>query len=124
MIPRHRLRNRRESETIPLEFGGNRYKLTIGLYDDGRPGEAFIDDAKTGSHMAALLNDASILISLLLQHGVPASSFGNSLGKHHKDGEHCSVIGKCVGLLAMEERAVLPPVKELIVLLGMEDLKE
>ena len=124
MIPRHRLRNRRESETIPLEFGGKHYKLTIGTYDDGRPGEVFLDGPKAGSHLAALLNDTSILLSLLLQHGVPASSFGNSLGKHHKDGEYCSVIGKCAALVAVEERAILPAMKGLIALLEMEDLKE
>ena len=54
--------------------------------------------------MAAILNDASILTSLLLQHGVPASSFVKSLGKHGKDGGFCSVIGGLVSLLAEQEQ--------------------
>ena len=104
MIERQRLPNRRRAETVDLQFDGNLYQLTIGLYDDGRPGEAFLGGAKAGSHMAALLNDASIITSLLLQHGVPASSFVNSLGKHGNGGGHCSVIGGLVSLLAEQEQ--------------------
>ena len=103
MTERQRLPNRRRAETVDLEFGGSRYQLTIGLDDDGRPGEAFVGGAKAGSHMSAILNDASILVSLLLQHGVPASSFVDSLGKHGKAGEHGSIIGGLVALLAKQE---------------------
>ncbi len=38
MIERQRLPNRRRAETVDLQFDGNRYQLTIGFYDDGRPG--------------------------------------------------------------------------------------
>ena len=103
MTERQRLPHRRRAETVDLQFDGNVYQLTIGLYDDGRPGEAFLGGPKAGSHMAAILNDGSILVSLLLQNGVPASSFVNSLGKHGKDGEHCSIIGGLVRLLAERE---------------------
>ena len=105
MTERQRLPNRRLAETVDLEFGGTSYQLTIGPYRDGRPGEVFLGGAKTGSHMAGILNDASILTSLLLQHGVPASSFADSLGKHGKEGGHCSVIGALVALLAEQEKS-------------------
>ena len=103
-VERQHLPTRRRAETVDLQFDGNVYQLTIGFYDDGRPGESFLGGAKAGSHMAAILNDASILTSLLLQNGVPASSFIKSLGRLGKDGEYCSVIGELVRLLAEYEK--------------------
>ena len=94
MIERQRLPNQLRAETVDLQFDRHLYQLTIGPYDDGRPGEAFLGGAKAGSHMAAILNDASILTSLLLQHGVPASSFVNSLGKHGNGGGLVSLLAE------------------------------
>jgi len=38
-VPRERLPDRRQNETVDLWHGGQRYHLTIGEYPDGRPGE-------------------------------------------------------------------------------------
>ena len=40
-MPRKRLPDRRQSETLDLWHGGQRYHVTIGQYGDGRPGEVF-----------------------------------------------------------------------------------
>ena len=48
-MPRERLPNRRQAETLDLWHGGQRYHFTVGEYPDGRPGEVFIHGAKPGS---------------------------------------------------------------------------
>ncbi len=46
---RERLPDRRQADTLNLWYGGRRYHLTIGQYDDGRSGEIFLHGAKPGS---------------------------------------------------------------------------
>ena len=48
-MPRERLPDRRQAETVDLWHGGRRFHVTIGQYDDGRPGEIFLHGAKPGS---------------------------------------------------------------------------
>jgi hypothetical protein len=54
--------------------------VTVGLYPDGRPGEVFVNTAK-GGQMQAVLADACVLVSLLLQHGVSPADMAKSLGR-------------------------------------------
>jgi ribonucleoside-diphosphate reductase alpha chain len=49
--------------------------VTVGEYDDGRPGEVFIKVSKQGSTLAGIMDAFSIAISLGLQHQVPLSTF-------------------------------------------------
>lgn len=74
-MKRERLPDTRNAIVKKFEFGpeDNHTKgyVTIGLYDDGKPGEVFIVCNKTGSMERGLLNVISILMSLLLQYGVP-----------------------------------------------------
>jgi len=69
---RERLPNRRASETIKLTYGPSRLKFyaTLGYYPDGRLGEVFTNSAKAGSETATAMRDASILLSMALQHHV------------------------------------------------------
>ncbi len=53
-MPRERLPDRRQAETLDLWHGGRRYHVTIGQYDDGRPGEVFLHGAKPGSDVDLL----------------------------------------------------------------------
>ncbi len=81
-MTRQRLPDRRPSETIDVEFDDVGYSVCIGFYtDDGRPGELFSAGAKIGSSMDALLDDLSILLSLLLQHQVPPAQIARSMGR-------------------------------------------
>jgi ribonucleoside-diphosphate reductase alpha chain len=49
--------------------------VTVGEYEDGRPGEVFIKVSKQGSTLAGIMDAFSISISLGLQHGVPLATF-------------------------------------------------
>jgi ribonucleoside-diphosphate reductase alpha chain len=45
--------------------------IHVGLYDDGTPGDIFVDIAKEGTTLAGLMNSFMIAVSLGLQYGVP-----------------------------------------------------
>ena len=49
--------------------------MTVGEYEDGRPGEVFIKVSKQGSTLAGIMDAFSISISLGLQHGVPLATY-------------------------------------------------
>jgi ribonucleoside-diphosphate reductase alpha chain len=45
--------------------------IHVGVYDDGTPGDIFVDIAKEGTTLAGLMNSFMIAVSLGLQYGVP-----------------------------------------------------
>ena len=45
--------------------------IHVGLFDDGTPGDIFVDIAKEGTTLAGLMNSFMIAVSLGLQYGVP-----------------------------------------------------
>jgi ribonucleoside-diphosphate reductase alpha chain len=49
--------------------------VTVGEYEDGRPGEVFIKVSKQGSTLAGIMDAFSIAVSMGLQHGVPLATF-------------------------------------------------
>lgn len=104
-MTRERLPNRRQAETTVIEHGGLRFEVTVGFYPDGRAGEVFTHGAKAGSTMDGLLDDACILVSRLLQHGVTASDLSGSMGRLG-NAEPASVIGAVIDLVA---KATLVP---------------
>jgi ribonucleoside-diphosphate reductase alpha chain len=61
----------REAVTHKFNVGGQEGYITVGLYDDGRPGELFIQMAKEGSTMGGLMDTIGTLTSISLQYGVP-----------------------------------------------------
>jgi hypothetical protein len=67
---RERLPNRRANTSLSFEHEGHRYRATAGRFADGRLGELFLNTGKLGSPMQANADNAAILASLLLQHGV------------------------------------------------------
>ena len=68
--PRKRLPNRRACMSCSFEYEGHVYRATAGRFADGRLGELFLNTGKLGSPMQANADNAAILASLLLQHGV------------------------------------------------------
>jgi hypothetical protein len=96
---RDRLPNRRAAETINIERVGMRFTVTIGFYPDGKPGEVFVHGIKTGSTLDALLNDACVLVSLLMQHGIEPKEFATNMGRLG-NAETASVIGAVIDLTA------------------------
>src|SRR6185295_3846708 len=51
--------------------------LTIGLYEDGTPGEIFLRMAKEGSTISGLMDSFATAVSLALQYGVPLKDLVN-----------------------------------------------
>ena len=71
---RRRLPDTRASKTHKFNVAGHEGYLTVGLYDDGQPGELFITMAKEGSTIGGLMDSLGTAISVALQYGVPTSS--------------------------------------------------
>ncbi|QDU70848.1 Vitamin B12-dependent ribonucleotide reductase [Mucisphaera calidilacus] len=61
----------RESLTHKFQIMGYEGYLTIGLFDDGRPGEVFIKMAKEGSTLSGMVQAFCRAFSLALQYGLP-----------------------------------------------------
>jgi adenosylcobalamin-dependent ribonucleoside-diphosphate reductase len=53
--------------------------IHVGLYDDGTPGDIFVDIAKDGTTMAGLMNSLMIAVSMGLQYGVPPEVYVSKL---------------------------------------------
>ena len=72
---RERLPRRRRSSTFAFRVADCEGYVTVGEYEDGRPGEVFIKVSKQGSTLAGIMDAFSISISLGLQHGVPLATY-------------------------------------------------
>jgi ribonucleoside-diphosphate reductase alpha chain len=68
---RRRLPETRKSITHKFSVAGHEGYLTVGLYDDGQPGELFITMAKEGSTVGGLMDVVGTCVSMALQYGVP-----------------------------------------------------
>ncbi|HEY0368588.1 MAG TPA: vitamin B12-dependent ribonucleotide reductase, partial [Chthoniobacterales bacterium] len=71
---RHRMPDTRMSLTHKFEIAGHEGYITVGLFEDGQPGELFIQMAKEGSTIGGLMDTVATLTSLSLQYGVPLES--------------------------------------------------
>ncbi len=67
---RKHLPTTRESITHKFTIDGHEGYITVGLFEDGQPGEVFIKMAKEGSTVGGLMDTIGILTSLALQYGV------------------------------------------------------
>ena len=106
-MSRERLPTRRPNQTMDLVYDGTLYAVTVGFQPDtGEPREIFTHGARVGSNMDGILDDACILLSLLLQHRVEPAALARSMGRLGKDGQAASVIGALSDLLAA--KAVKP----------------
>jgi len=68
---RRRLPDTRQSLTHKFSVAGHEGYLTVGLYEDGQPGELFITMAKEGSTVGGLMDVIGTCTSMALQYGVP-----------------------------------------------------
>ncbi len=71
---RRRMPATRQSITHKFEVAGHQGYLTVGLYEDGAPGELFITMAKEGSTVGGIMDAFGTAISMCLQYGVPIST--------------------------------------------------
>ncbi len=67
---RRKLPDTRRSITHKFSVAGHEGYLTVGLYEDGTPGEIFLTLGKAGSTLAGFADAFATAISFALQHGV------------------------------------------------------
>jgi ribonucleoside-diphosphate reductase alpha chain len=70
-LARRRLPDERRAVTHKFSIGGHEGYMTVGMYDDGSPGELFVTMAKEGSVVSGLMDSFATSISMALQYGVP-----------------------------------------------------
>jgi ribonucleoside-diphosphate reductase alpha chain len=68
---RRKLPDERMSITHKFSIAGQEGYFTVGLYEDGSPGEIFIKMSKEGSTISGLMDSFAVAISMCLQYGVP-----------------------------------------------------
>jgi ribonucleoside-diphosphate reductase alpha chain len=68
---RVKLPDERQSVTHKFSIAGHEGYLTVGLYQDGTPGEIFLRMAKEGSTISGLMDTIATMTSIALQYGVP-----------------------------------------------------
>ena len=102
-MTRERLPDRRPCDTMELMHDWRTYSVTVGFdVTRNRIGEVFTHGAKIGSAMDAILDDACVAISLLLQHGVEPATLATSMGRLGDGRTPASIIGSLTDLLARE----------------------
>ena len=68
---RRKLSDERHSITHKFSIAGHEGYITVGMYEDGTPGEIFLTMSKEGSTISGLMDSFATAISLALQYGVP-----------------------------------------------------
>ncbi len=68
---RRKLHDERRAITHKFSINEHEGYLTVGLYEDGQPGEIFLVMAKEGSTISGLMDAFATSISIALQYGVP-----------------------------------------------------
>ncbi len=67
----HKMPVERKALTHKFKIAGHEGYITVGMYDDGSPGEIFINMSKEGSTVSGLMDAFARAISYALQYGVP-----------------------------------------------------
>ncbi len=74
---RRRLPAERTAVTHKFQVAGHEGYITVGLYEDGTPGELFLKMAKEGSTISGLMDTIATMTSVSLQYGVPLRDLVN-----------------------------------------------
>jgi ribonucleoside-diphosphate reductase alpha chain len=72
---RRRLPRVRNSKTYKFQVADLEGYFTVGEYEDGAPGELFVNVSKQGSTLSGLMDSFAISMSHGLQYGVPLKSY-------------------------------------------------
>jgi ribonucleoside-diphosphate reductase alpha chain len=76
---RRKLPSERRSITHKFGIGGHEGYITVGMYEDGSPGEIFIKMAKEGSTLSGIMDGFAVSVSIALQYGVPLKALVDKL---------------------------------------------
>lgn len=77
---RQKLPDERLSITHKFSIAGHEGYITVGMYEDGSPGEIFLTMSKEGSTISGLMDAFATAISLALQYGVPLQTLVDKFG--------------------------------------------
>lgn len=99
-MTRRILPQRRSAETFQLRFWNQPVSVTVGYYDDGAPGEIFIDAGKSGQDVQSTARDAAVVLSLALQHGTTVDTIQHALTRLG-DGSAASILGVVIDHLSV-----------------------
>lgn len=86
---RRRLPDTRQSLTHKFNVAGHEGYLSVGMYEDGRPGELFITMSKEGSTISGLMDALGTAVSVALQYGVSVDALVNKFS--HMRFEPCGM---------------------------------
>jgi hypothetical protein len=101
-VLRRRLPNRRHCQIRTFEMSGLKYTACVGCFpDDGGVAEVFLNVSKSGSELEKHCRDASVLLSIGLQFGVPLETFRRALSRR-PNGAPDSALAFILDELAME----------------------
>ena len=75
---RRKLPDVRDAKTHKFSISGHDGYVTVGLYEDGTPGEVFLKMSKEGSTVSGLIDTIAVLTSISLQYGVPLKAWSTS----------------------------------------------
>ena len=99
MSTRRILPQRRSAETFQLRFWNQPVSVTVGYYEDGAPGEIFVDAGKTGQDVQSTARDAAVVLSLALQHGATVATIQHAVTRSG-NGEAASILGAIIDQLS------------------------
>jgi hypothetical protein len=97
MTERQALPMRRRCETFEIDYGGLKksHVITVGYYDDDRPGEVFINGGKSGEQVEAIARDGAVLLSMALQHGATLETIKHAITRDGQE-QPQSIVGVVV----------------------------
>lgn len=96
---RRELPMRRINETYSFRCGNHLYQGTVGFYEDGTPGEIFLDCSKSGTEVQIAARDSAIAVSMALQHGAPIEAIRSAFTRN-MEGQPEGPLGTFLDLLA------------------------
>jgi len=73
------LPDERQSITHKFTVGEQEGYITVGVYEDGQPGEVFLRVSKQGSTVSGLMESLGLLTSVALQYGVPLEGLARKM---------------------------------------------
>lgn len=89
---RELLPSRRKSQTHTIRVKGTTVHFTVGMYDDGRVGELWIDVHKQGSALRDWIGKTAMLFSVMLQYGIPLLAVCQMFHNQGKASDDCAAI--------------------------------
>jgi hypothetical protein len=99
MTERQRLPDRRVCESFSFELGGLRFTASVGRLADGRIGELFLTNHKSGNQSDTNARDAAIILSFALQYGADIDAIRKALCRDSQ-GRALGPIGAALDLIA------------------------